>query len=290
MAKHDYALEKRLRELDRDLHLRFSDTVFALQNILSNYKLIFPDFTDHTELHSLNVIDFCNHLIGNQLNKLNADEIYCLLLGCYFHDTGMGISHSDFDEFSKQIDFGNYFDTHSKDDYPEIVRSFHNEYSGLFIKKYAKLFEFPSEAHLYAIIEISRGHRKTNLFDDEQYPSALKIPNSNNTICVKYLAALIRLADEIDVTAARNPKSIYDLNTITKEVDIVEFMKHDAVKGLEINEKEFIMKISTDDEKIAQGLFKVAEKMQKTLDYCRDAVNNYTPYQISQEIVKVDRE
>ena len=290
MAKHDYALEKRLRELDKDLHLRFSDTVFALQNILSNYKLIFPDFTDHTELHSLNVIDFCNHLIDNQLDKLNADEIYCLLLGCYFHDTGMGISHSDFDEFSKQIDFGNYFDTHSKDDYPEIVRSFHNEYSGLFIKKYAQFFEFPSEAHLYAIIEISRGHRKTNLFDDEQYPSALKIPNSDNTICVKYLAALIRLADEIDVTAARNPKSIYDLNTITKEVDIVEFMKHDAVKGLEINEKEFIMKISTDDEKIAQGLFKVAEKMQKTLDYCRDAVNNYTPYQISQEIVKVDRE
>ena len=290
MNNYDFSLERKLSELDKHLHSLFSDTVFALQQILSNYQLIFPMFTDHTELHSLNVIEFCNKLIGDQINKLNADEIYCLLMGCYFHDTGMGISQNDFVEFSKQIDFGNYFDTHSKDDYPEIVRSFHNEYSGLFIKKYAQFFEFPSEAHLYAIIEISRGHRKTNLFDDEQYPSALKIPNSDNTICVKYLAALIRLADEIDVTAARNPKSIYDLNTITKEVDIVEFMKHDAVKGLEINEKEFIMKISTDDEKIAQGLFKVAEKMQKTLDYCRDAVNDYTPYQISQEIVKVDRE
>ena len=290
MAKHDYALEKRLKEMNPELHLRFTDTVFALQHILSNYKLIFPDFTDHTELHSLNVIEFCNSLIGNQVSRLNEDEIYCLLLGCYFHDTGMGISNQDFIEFSKQIDFGNYFDTHEKDNYPEIVRNFHNEYSGLFIKKYARFFEFPSEAHLYAVIEISRGHRKTNLFDDNQYPSALKIPNSNNTICVKYLAALIRLADEIDVTAARNPKSIYDLSKITKEIDLVEFMKHDAVKGLEINEKEFIMKISTDDEKIANGLFKVAEKMQKTLDICRDAVNNYTPYTISQEVVKVDRE
>ena len=56
MARYDYALEKRLRELDKNLHLRFTDTVFALQNVLSNYKLIFPDFTDHTELHSLNVI------------------------------------------------------------------------------------------------------------------------------------------------------------------------------------------------------------------------------------------
>ena len=290
MARYDYALEKRLKEMNPELHLRFTDTVFALQHILSNYKLIFPDFTDHTELHSLNVIEFCNSLIGNQVSRLNEDEIYCLLLGCYFHDTGMGISNQDFIEFSKQIDFGNYFDTHEKDNYPEIVRNFHNEYSGLFIKKYARFFEFPSEAHLYAVIEISRGHRKTNLFDDNQYPSALKIPNSNNTICVKYLAALIRLADEIDVTAARNPKSIYDLSKITKEIDLVEFMKHDAVKGLEINEKEFIMKISTDDEKIANGLFKVAEKMQKTLDTCRDAVNNYTPYTISQEVVKVDRE
>ena len=97
MARYDYALEKRLRELDKDLHLRFTDTVFALQNVLSNYKLIFPDFTDHTELHSLNVIEFCNNLIGSQINRLNADEIYCLLLGCYFHDTGMGISKTDFE-------------------------------------------------------------------------------------------------------------------------------------------------------------------------------------------------
>ena len=99
--------------------------------------------------------------------------------------------------------------------------------------------------------------------------------------------AVAGFADEIDVTAARNPKSIYDLNKITKEVDIVEFLKHDAVKGLEINEKEFIMKISTDDEKIAEGLNKVALKMQKTLDNCRSAVNENTPYNISQEKVLI---
>ena len=126
MSKYDFALERRLKALNPDLHQRFADTVFALQHILSNYKLIFPDFTDHTELHSLNVVEFCNHIIGDQVDKLNADEIYCLLLGCYFHDTGMGVSHKDFEEFSKQINFGNYFDTHARDNYPEIVRNFHN--------------------------------------------------------------------------------------------------------------------------------------------------------------------
>ena len=289
MKKYDFALERRLRDLDKNLHQRFSDTVFSLQHILSNYKLIFPDFTDHTELHSLNVIEFCNNIIGDQIDKLNADEIYCLLLGCYFHDTGMGITLNDFEEFSKQIDFGNYFDTHDRNDYPEIIRSFHNEYSGLFIKKYAQFFEFPSEAHLFSIIQISRGHRKTDLNNDNEYPSALSIPNSDNKICVKYLSALIRLADEIDVTAARNSKIIYDINKITKEIDLIEFLKHDAVKGLDIKDDEFVMKIETDDNKIIKGLNQVAAKMQKTLDDCRSVVNNKTPYIITQERVVVEK-
>ena len=289
MKTNDFALERRLRDLDKNLHQRFTDTVFALQHILSNYKLIFPDFTDHTELHTLNIIEFCNEIVGDQINNLNADEIYCLLLGCYFHDTGMGISQNDFVEFSKQIDFGNYFDNHSKDNYPEIIRNFHNEYSGLFIKKYAHFFEFPTESHLFSIIQISRGHRKTELTDDQEYPVALEVPNSNNTICVKYLSALVRLADEIDVTAARNSKAIYDIKTITKEIDLIEFMKHEAVKGLDIKQDEFIMKVETDDEDIFNKLTIVASKMQKTLDYCRSAVNELTNHKITQERIKVVR-
>ena len=289
MSDYDFALEKRLRELDTDLHQRFKDTVFALQHILSNYQLIFPDFTDHTELHTLNIIDFCNQIIGDQIDKLNADEIYSILLGCYFHDTGMGISHKDFDEFSKNIDFGNYFDTHSRDNLPEIIRNFHNEYSGLFVRKYAQFFEFPTESHLFAIIQISRGHRKTNLRDEKQYPVALDIPNSKNKICVPYLSALVRLADEIDVTAARNPHSIYDIHKLTKEIDLIEFMKHDAVRDLKISPDEFVMVVSTDDESIFEALNIVKDKMQKTLDECRSVVESETNFRITQSRVRIER-
>ena len=288
MNKYDFSLERRLKELDENLHARFTSTVFALQQILSNYQLIFPNFTDHTELHSLNVIEFCNNLIGPQIDKLNADEIYCILMGCYFHDTGMGISHNDFDEFSKKIDFGDYFKSHAKDDYPEIVRNFHNEYSGLFIKKYARFFEFPSEQHLFAIIQISRGHRKTDLYDESQYPSALLTPNGN-TICLPYLSALVRLADEIDVTAARNPGVIYDISKIAEEKNLIEFMKHEAVKGLDIREKEFVMKVDTDDSNLLEKLKILASKMQKTLAQCRDVVANKTKFVITQERVIVEK-
>ena len=288
MKNNDFALENRLMKLDKDLHKRFTDTVFALQHILSNYKLIFPEFTDHTELHTLSVIDFCNNLIGKQIDKLNADEIYCILLGCYFHDTGMGVSEKDIHEFSKKIDFKDYFETHDKNNYPEIIRNFHNEYSGLFLEKYSKFFEIPSKEHLFAIRQISRGHRKTDLLDINEYPISLKM-NNGNTVCLPYLSALVRLADEIDITAARNSHAIYDINKITHEIDLIEFMKHDAVKDLKIEEDKFIVTVSTDDEKIFKGLEKIVNKMQKTLDYCRDVVNNETPYRITQKEVVLNR-
>ncbi len=288
MNRHEFALERRLLELDKGLHGCFTNTVFAMERILSNYKLIFPDFTDHTELHSLNIIDFCNQLIGDDIDKLNADEIFVILMGCYFHDTGMGISRDDYEEFSKQIDFKDYFLTHSKDNLPEIVRNFHNEYSGLFLKKYAKFFEIPSKEHLFAIIQISRGHRKTDLEDENEYPSLIQLENGN-TIALPYLAALVRLADEIDVTAARNSHAIYDLSKITKEVDIIEFMKHEAIKDLEIKDDEFIMYVSTDDDKLFSQLEVVASKMQKTLDYCRQVVDTRTKYRINQKRIRIQR-
>lgn len=284
-----FALEKRLKELSPDLHERFTNTVLAIQQILNNYQLIFPDYTDHTVLHSLNVIEFCNQIIGNQIDRLNADEIYCLLLGCYFHDTGMGITLKDYEDFSKQIDFGDYFEHHSRDNYPEIIRAFHNEYSGFFIKKYARFFEFPSEEHLFAIIQISRGHRKTNLLNENEYPLHLKVSSSGNTVCLPYLSALIRLADEIDVTASRNSHAIYDLSKIKEEEDLIEFMKHDAVTSLDINEKEFVVKATTNDENIFEVLLKMVNKMQKTLDQCREAVNNDTDFKITQELVRIER-
>ena len=283
---YDYAMERRLHDLSPELHDRFTESVFGLQHILSNYLLIFPTFTDHTELHSLNVIDFCNRIIGNRIENLNADEIYTLLMGCYFHDTGMGISKKDYHEFSQKIDFGDYFDTHSREQYSDVIRDFHNEFSGLFLKKYSPLFDIPSEEHLRAIIQISRGHRKTDLNDENEYPIALKVP-SGNTICFPYLSALIRLADEIDVAAGRNLSFLYDLDSLTDQKDIIEFGKHEAIKEVQVHEDKFVLVVETDDDFVLNNIKKMAGKMQKTVDECRRAVMGRTPYVITQKTIEL---
>ena len=281
-----FALEFRLRKLDEDLHKRFTDCVFALQKILSNYKLIFPEFTDHTELHTITVIDFCRRLIGEALETLNKNELYVLLCGCYFHDTGMGITEKDFETFSRQIDFGDYFDKHPGATRAEVIRDFHNDFSGLFVRKYAELFEFPSMTHAEAVIQISRGHRKTDLLDENIYPTELAMPDGEK-VCLPYLAALLRLADEIDVTAARNPLLLYDLEAIADDRQFLEHKRHRAVRDLLIEKDAFVLLIDDSDPFITEKIRIMAGKMQKTLDKCLEAVNGRTPFEITQKEVRV---
>lgn len=283
---HDYAMEQRLRKLNPGLHKRFSDAVFALQFNLSNYKRIFPEYTDHSILHSMDVINFCNQLIGGQIDLLNADALYVLLTACYLHDTGMGVTRKDFGEFCGRIDFGTYFETHSREDIPALIRDFHHEFSGQFIRKYAGLLEFPSETHQWAVIQVARGHRKTDLTDEREYPLDLEMPGGGR-VCLPYLAALIRLADEIDTAADRNPSLLYDISALTDEVQIMYNKTLKAVRSVQVTEKRFLLTVSTDEEPVRQQVVRMVDKMKKTLDECRAAVCGRTPYVITQEEILI---
>ncbi|MEG2297060.1 MAG: hypothetical protein RSC13_05455, partial [Clostridium sp.] len=72
MMDTDYRLERRLATLDSDLHRRYKDCVLTSQTMLTHYQRVFPTFTDHTVLHTLNVINYCNQLIGDQIDRLTA--------------------------------------------------------------------------------------------------------------------------------------------------------------------------------------------------------------------------
>lgn len=285
----DYILERRLKELNSDLHTRFKDTVFAVQKILSRYRLLFPEYTDHSELHSMTVIDSCNRLIGkDQIEKLNADEIYILLTACYMHDVGMGISDADFETFKNNLNEEEFFKKNPTATKADFVRVYHNEFSGFFIDKYALLFDIPSTEHVFAIKQVARGHRKTDLFDEKEYPASLVLPGGN-TVCVPYLASLVRLADEIDVVATRNPQVLYDIETLTDEIEIVENKKLEAVKAMTMTKEAFILTCSTDEEEIFNSLLAMIGKMQATLDYCRKVVEERSRFVIYQKKVILEK-
>ena len=116
----DFQLETKLLTENRDLHQRTKDSAVVLQKMLESFIPRFPDFTDHTILHSMDVLEYSNMLLGEeQIERLSPAECYVLIMSCYLHDIGMGISQKNYEELSKQIDFGDYFETH------RIQRSFH---------------------------------------------------------------------------------------------------------------------------------------------------------------------
>ena len=245
---------------------------------------IFPNYTDHTMLHSLEVIDFCNALIADRIEYLNTDEIFVLLMSAYLHDSGMGITESDYNEFLPRIEFGDYFEKNTRDNITDVIRDFHHEFSGEYIKKYAPFFEIPTKEHVFCIVQVSRGHRKTNLYDEAQYPERLALPNGS-AVRIPYLAALIRLADEIDIAADRNLSLMYDIKNITNEVSRMEFKKHEAIKRLTITEEAFLLQVETSEAAVLSEILKLKEKLNKTLSECRDVVKKRTDLDISQKEV-----
>ena len=277
---YDYQLEKKLNNLNKNLSTRVKDTALVMNQVLDRYTSHFPDYTDHSVLHALQVIDFSNRLIADQIDMLNEDEIYILLMGCYLHDTGMGISDSDYEKLKDKVVTKEYLITHPNSSIKDTIRDFHHEFSGEFIKTYAPLFDIPSKEYVHAIVQVSRGHRKTDLLDEIEYPIDYKLP-SGNTACLPYLAAVIRLADELDIAKDRN----ITFDNTNEDVD--SFRKHNSVKHMEMYKDYFELTIDLDglDDHVKNLVLEENIKLRDMVKTLKEIVEKRTKFKITQSDV-----
>ena len=276
----DFLLEKKLRKESPELHQLVKDNVFLLQKMLERFLPRFPDFTDHSILHSMDVLDYCNRLLGEeQIGRLSPGECYVLIMACYLHDVGMGIGQKDYETFLREIDLGDYFDDHDPSDIAGTIRAFHHEFSGCFIRKYAELLELPSDDLLFAVIQASRGHRKTDLFDALEYP---EMQTAHGVIRLPFLSAVIRLADEIDVGADRNPELLFDTSRLTRQRDIEIFGTHESIRRVDVTKDSIVLLVKPKEPKYVPLVEAVNEKIQETLDYCRRAAEERSDLRITQ--------
>ena len=141
------------------------------EQMLKKFLAVFPTFTDHTLLHTLSVTNISNQLLRENVMKLNASEIYIYLMACALHDIGMGVSDKDIGSFIDASGLRGYVNDHPEISKPNLIRKFHNDFSSQFVKKYWELLEIPSEQYANAIAEVGRGHRKTDLMDENLYPT-----------------------------------------------------------------------------------------------------------------------
>ena len=284
----DFMIEKRLRDLSPELHQGVIDFTFTLEGLLERCRPQFPGFTDHSILHSLDVLEYSNYIIGEeQINQLSPAECYVLIMACYLHDIGMGVSAKDYEAFARQIDFGNYFDTHDRLDTSSVVRAFHHEFSGCLIRKNARVLEIPSDDLLFAIVQASRGHRKTDLFDPVEYP---EMQTEYGVIRLPYVSAVIRLADEIDVGANRNSELLFNISKMAEQY--VSFGTHESILRVDVTRDKIILVVKPKSPEYVPLIETLNGKIQETLDYCRRAAqerSNLRITQIRSEVVNYEK-
>lgn len=278
-----FFLEDALRRKDPQLHQRMTESTFALQRMLRSFLDRFPDFTDHSILHSMNVINYCNLIVGReQIDRLAPEECYALIMACYLHDIGMGINDRDLQSFMESPEAVRFADITDADNLPGTVRALHHELSAFLIRKYAAVFDFPSEELTRAVIQISRGHRKTDLYDPVEFGD---IKAGAAVIRIAYLAAVMRIADETDVANDRNPDLLFDTSGLTQMNDIIAFGVHESILSADVSDEAIILSIRPKSEEFIPAIEKTVGDIQKKLDYCRDVAEKRSDLRIRQSKV-----
>ena len=265
---YSFLAENRLEKLSPDLHKRYTGCVAATDELLGKYLNTFPQFTDHSMLHSMEVANYANLLISNRIDELCAEELYILLMAALLHDIGMGYGINELSEHFPS-EFKKNQNTHSNDDIYEFVRKNHHDLSAMFVLENWKLCLIPDEIIAAAVAEVGRGHRKTDLLDKSIYPTDLKL--GDGIVNMAYLAAVIRLADELDISSSRNLQLMFTGFVPTTNIDATAFQIHRLLK-IDFIDNVLILKAQTANNYEYDELISVYNKVRQTFDYCNQVV------------------
>jgi signal transduction histidine kinase len=238
-------LRQILNEKEPNLANRLPEIESLAMSVLTYTAGSFPYFTSHDLKHSLEVERNLNWLIPDNVKlDLNAYEIFFLLIAAWLHDWGM---------ISKQGEKS-----------ADIRRRHHERTEENFVKMYQSLKLNYHEARIIGLI--ARGHRVEDLRDslyDKQIFSA------NFHIDVRFLAAILRLADECDITYNRVPELIYySLNPVGASEE--HFRAHLSIQGIGkwVPHKIEFFAVANDP-KGSQTLHKLRDKIQGEVDHVK---------------------
>lgn len=100
------------------------------------------------------------------------------------------------------------------------------------------LFEIPDE-FVYPIVQTARGHRRTDLYDAREYPKQYRA--GGYAISLPYIAALIRLADELDISAERNIGLDRSVSEVKNAYSISVWELHSLIKDVILTDSRCII-------------------------------------------------
>ena len=196
--------------------------------------------------------------------------------------------HEHIESFIDKVGIRAYVSAHPEMSKPTLIRKFHNDFSWAFVMKYWEILEIPNEHYAAAIAEVGRGHRKTDLMDENLYPTDFDLGNGAKAN-LALLAAVIRLADELDIASDRNPDLLYDTESMEgmSEKDVFEFSKHEAIHTVDFTEDNIVIIADTDKADIADGVVDATRTVKETLAYCLSVIEARSDIGIDCKTIKL---
>src|SRR5215216_104925 len=194
----------------------------ASRHYLNRIVAIFPTYTDHSLEHpdrALRILDAWL-LDAEQRAYLNAKPwtAFFIVCGIYLHDIGMA-------------DLPGLPEPPASEEKASWIRDTHHERSSAFIKTNWKELGFSDEFQAEIAALVCLAHRKTE-FNDPRIARRIPYGHAGELVDIRFAAASVKLADELDLTFERTPYQVREMLTSLDSVGEVEWSKHLSVGGV----------------------------------------------------------
>lgn len=236
--------------------------------ILDNYITNFPDYTDHTINHSKKVLEYSEHVLASEIKKLTQDEVYILIMAGFLHDIGMNPTT----DMKKKIKESEEFKSSNKS-FEDYLRWIHHELSYEYITRHWKKLGIVNEVYAEAIALVGMGHRVVDLLDFDRYNPEFPVQSGSEYVCLPYLAAILRLSDELDITNDRTPELLFDEYLPDNKVSKREWEKHKANYFVNFSKQTIKITSKCENKELYFALQKQYGKIEEILKYCLKVVN-----------------
>jgi Histidine kinase-, DNA gyrase B-, and HSP90-like ATPase len=209
------------------------------------------DFTLHDQDHSFRVAERMADIVpGDVLDRLSSFELAFLLFSAYLHDIGMTPEYSKIEQLSQFLagkshglsaeeveSFQRWMDeeerTFSGDNAGEVItyycRHKHNDWSGEWAPQHIQ--ESPAGLVLYGnwvadLVKVCHSHHQD--YDELIKPAFNPITRNGSVVHLRYLAAVLRIADILEFDPERTPEILFRQRQVDEKSRIYWLKDHEV--------------------------------------------------------------
>ena len=227
----------------KKLYENYRDNCTVVQRMLEKYKKTYPNISDYSIMHFIDIAEFCDLIMDRQqLEDLNEDECYCLLMAALFAHTGFGLNQEIMNKYISKL--GIQKQTQSLA-FLQIMSKYHVLFSACLIEEYGDIFEFPSEIHKHAIISMLR-FIGDNSDDINQLEEILALDNKK-TVRLKGLAAVLVVGNQLAELKNINPDLDYEAFDKYNSEEIVGFVERNVVRSITVKDGKLVIEAGGSD-------------------------------------------